>query len=125
MIMPGNNVRNNSWLLFMQRLREEKEAAVVQLFRDHTLRQRQIRQKLEEEYQKEELLHQGKLAEGLQSIHRLFAERERQVELQLTKKCSLSPMQGSVLDLLHLITFLCNIHEPLSCIALTMASCFN
>lgn len=80
----------------MQRLREEKEAAEVQLFRDHTLRQRELRQKLEEEYQKEELLLQGKLAEGLRNIHRSFAERERQSEIQLTQNCLPSPVQGSL-----------------------------
>ena len=82
----------------MQRLREEKEAAEIALLQEHTSRQkelRELRQKLEEEYQKEELLLQDKLTSGLRNIHKSFAKRERQSELQLTQKSLASPTQGS------------------------------
>ena len=106
----------------MQMLREEKEAAEVQLFKEHTLKQRELRRKLEEEVEKEELVLQGKLAEGLRNIHKSFAERERQSELQLTQRSLPSPTQGSLDDPFHCMW--CSKSESLSRTVLTITTYF-
>ena len=96
----------------MQRLREEKENAEIELFEAYTAKQRELHRKLEEDKQREEMLLQGKYAEELRSIHRSFGDRERQTQLQLTQKCLTSPTRGKSTSQRVYLTKLLNLGLP-------------